>query len=164
MVLFPVVDIFSRIPAGLTTDQLMTAPLAGQVSVTLFVVSSEQIVWLGIEALSSTDGFTVMVNVSLSPVQLLVDGVTIISEEMGLFVVLLAVNEGIVFVPLVALSPIALFELVQLKVVLATVPAKVISPVMSSLQNSRSVVGVTTGFGFTVMVYVNESIQVVVPV
>jgi len=158
------VDIFSRIPVGLTTDQLMTAPLAGQVSVTLFVVSSEQIVWLGIEALSSTDGFTVMVNVSLSPVQLLVDGVTIISEEMGLFVVLLAVKEGRVPVPLVALSPIVLFELVQLKVVLATVPVKVIPPVTSSLQNSRSAVCVTTGLGFTVMVYVNESIQVVVPV
>ena len=58
-------------------------------------------------------GFTVIVYVELVPAQLLADGVIVMMPLMAVLPALVAVNTGIVFVP-VAVRPMAALLLLQL--------------------------------------------------
>jgi len=99
-------------------------------------------------------GFTVIVNVVAVPVQpLAVVGVTVIVAVIGAAVVLVAVKLGILPWPLAA-SPIAVLLFVQLNIVPATVPVKLIAAVAAPLQSVWFVTGPTVALGFTVIVNV----------
>jgi hypothetical protein len=81
-------------------------------------------------------GFTVIVKVTGVPGQLCVpasfNGVTVIVAVIGELVLLVAVNDGMLPVPLAA-NPIDVFELVQLKFVVF-VPVKVVIGVICPIQ------------------------------
>ena len=75
-------------------------------------MSPEQIVWFGIEKLTTGEGFTVMVKVWVAPGHPLAVGVTLMVAVIGLEPVFFGVNAGILPLPLVA-KPIVGLELVQ---------------------------------------------------
>lgn len=102
-------------------------------------------------------GFTVMVNVLLAPLQVIPPlvnvGVMVMVAVTGALVALMAVNDGIVLVPLAA-RPIDGLLLVQLYTVPATGPAMVTAVVAAPAHNVWLATVVTAGVGFTVMVNV----------
>jgi len=99
-------------------------------------------------------GFTVMVDVSAAPVQLLADGVTMRVAVTGAVPVLIAVNGAMLPLP-VAVSPIEVVLFVQSNDVPVTLPTKVIVLVDAPLHKVCGVVGFTVGVGFTVIVKLN---------
>ena len=98
-------------------------------------------------------GFTVMVYDAEVPVHPLAEGVTEIDATMGEVLVFVAVNAGILPVPLAA-NPIAGLELVHVKVAPGVVLVKVADGIIVPVQTFTLPGMVTTGVGFTVIVYV----------
>ena len=131
-------------------------PATGPLIVTAVVDAPLQTVWL---AIGVTDGvgFTVIVNVTDAPVQvvppLVYVGVTVIVAVTGAVVALVAVKLAILPVPDAA-RPIVVLLLVQLYIVPDTGPAKVTAAVGEPLHNTWLATGFTAGIGFTVMVNV----------
>jgi len=80
-------------------------------------------------------------------------GVTVIVAVIGLAVALVAVKAAILPVPDAA-RPIAVLLLVQLNVVPATAPAKVMAVVVAPLHSVWLATALTVGVGFTVIVNV----------
>lgn len=100
-----------------------------------------------------------MVNVSGSPTQPSKVGVTVKVAVKGLVPVLVAVKEGIGEpVPLAGVRPIASVVLVQLKEtpvpLFGVLAVKVICGIRSPLHTVMSLIGVTTGSGFTAILKV----------
>ena len=95
-------------------------------------------------------GLIVMVKVKGVGKHPVVEGVIVISPVIGLAVRFVAVNDGISPVPL-APSPIAVFVLVQLKIV-GTGPVTGITEVVEPLQKGVSAIGSTDGVGYDVIV------------
>ena len=93
-------------------------------------------------------GLTVIVKVAGGPVQLFKVGITVIVEVIGAFVLLRAVNEGILFIP-DETRPIAVFELVQVYVAPAGVLKKTPSGIVDPTQKVRFWGTVTIGNGET---------------
>ena len=117
---------------------------------------------------ANTSGLTVIVKVLSEPVQvteaLVKAGVTVIVAVIAAVVVLVAVNTGILPVPL-ATSPIVVLLFVQVYVVPVTVLAKLIAVVAVALQTTRFAGCVTFETGFTIMLYVKDApAQVAIPV
>ena len=102
-------------------------------------------------------GFTVIVNVVDAPVQLIPPlvnvGVTVMVAVTAVLPVLMAVNDGIVLVPL-APKPIDVLLLVQLYTVAATGPVIVTAAVACPAHTVWFAIVFTAGVGFTVMVNV----------
>jgi hypothetical protein len=98
-------------------------------------------------------GFTVIVKVIGVPLQPLAEGVTVIVATTGVEPVLVAVNDGILPVP-VAGRPMDGWLLVHVKVVPATGQLKVIGAVVAPLQYAALLTGFTIGVGLTVIVNV----------
>ena len=96
---------------------------------------------------------TVIVKVTGVPVQPLAVGVTVIVAVIGDEVALVAVNEAMLPAPLAA-KPIAGLLLVQLNVVPATAPVKVIAVVVAPAQSVWLATAFTVGVGLTVIVKV----------
>ena len=89
-------------------------------------------------------GFIVIVNVAGVPVQPFADGVTVIWAKIGATVLLVAVKEGMLPVPLAA-KPIKTLLLVQVNVVKGTGPDRGMAGVDMLLQNNRSETALTVG-------------------
>lgn len=96
-------------------------------------------------------GFTVIEYVLGVPVQPLAVGVTVMVEVTAAEPVLVAVNAGVLPVPLAA-SPIDVLELVHAKVAPATGLVKLLAATAVPLQTVLVVGTVTVGVGFTVTV------------
>ncbi len=111
--------------------QVKLVPLTDPVKFTTLVAVPLHKAWLAGIVISGV-GFTVMVKLCAIPVQPNTEGVTVIVAVMGILVVLIAVNAGIFPVPL-AVKPIEVLLLVQLKAVLVTVPVKFIVLVIAPL-------------------------------
>ncbi len=135
--------------------QLYVVPLTAPEKVTAAVVAPLHNVWSAAAATVGV-GFTVIVNVSATPEQLLADGVTMIVAVAAVVPVFVAVNAPMLPVP-DADSPIAVFEFVQLYVVPLTAPEKVTAAVVAPLQTVWSAAAATVGVGFTVMVNVSAA-------
>jgi hypothetical protein len=101
--------------------------------------------------LTVVDGFTVIVNLSGVPTQLLAVGVTVIVSTTGAVPGLVAVNDGIKSIPLVA-SPIVELLPVQVYVVPETGLEKLMIAVIAPLQYATFAIGLTVVVGFTVIV------------
>ena len=99
-------------------------------------------------------GFTVIVKVIGVPVQPAALGVTVMVATIGPMVVLVVTNGSISPVPLAA-RPMPVLLLVQLYVE-PGVPLKVIKAVVTPVQYTLLLTGVTTGIGLTVIVKVFE--------
>ena len=106
-------------------------------------------------------GFTVMVYVTGVPVQPDNVGVTVTVAVIGLEVLLVAVNEGTLVVPL-ALKPMAVLEFVHAMVAPAGVLVKVSAFTVVPAHTVTFAGAVITGFGFTTTVTVD--VQVAEPV
>ena len=104
--------------------------------------------WLG-TGFTSGVGFTVTVKVIVGPGQPNAAGVTTIVATTGAVPVLVAVNGGILPVPLAAI-PILGVVFVHVYVVGTTGPLKVKLPTAVKLQYAAFAIGVTPGVGFTV--------------
>ena len=102
-------------------------------------------------------GFTVMVNVVAVPVQLIPPlvnvGVTVMVAVTAVLPALIAINDGIVLVPLAA-SPMDGLLLVQLYTVPATGPVMVTAVVAVPEHTVWFAIVFTAGVGFTVIVNV----------
>ena len=102
-------------------------------------------------------GFTVMVNVLDAPLQVIPPlvnvGVIVIVAVTGVLPALMAVNDGIVLVPLAA-RPIDALLFVQLYTVPATVPVMFTNVVAAPAHKAWLATVVTDGVGFTVIVNV----------
>jgi hypothetical protein len=96
----------------------------------------------------------VIVYVAGGPVHGVIVGVTVIVPVMGEAVVLVPTNDGTFPAPPAA-RPIAVFEFVQLNVAPAGVLAKALAGIVAPAQTVMLGIGVTTGFGLTVIVYVS---------
>lgn len=94
-------------------------------------------------------GFTAMVKVDGVPVHPLAAGVTVMVAEIVEPVVLVAVKAGIFPVPL-ALKPIAVLLLVQVKVVPVTGPERVVTGTAVPLQWFCAARALTVGMGLIV--------------
>lgn len=108
-----------------------------------------------------------MVNVVDAPVQLIPPlvkvGVIVIVAVTGVEPVLMAINDGMVLVPL-APSPIDVLLLVQLYTVPATGPVMVTAVVAVPLHTTWLVIVFTAGVGFTVIVkLIGVPVQVTPP-
>ena len=101
-------------------------------------------------------GLTVIVNDSGIPLHRFANGVTSISEEIGNIPVFIPVKGEISPCPDDAVSPIVVFEFVQLNIVPLGLPANEISCVCSSWQITRLVKGFTSGSGVTKIVTESE--------
>ena len=111
--------------------------------------------------------FTVMVNVLGVPGQLMPPlvntGVTVMVAVTGVLPVLMAINDGMVLVPL-APNPMDGLLLIQLYVVGTTGPVMVTAAVAVPLHTVLLAMVFTAGVGFTVMVNViGVPVQVVPP-
>ena len=99
-------------------------------------------------------GLTVIVNVCAVPKQsspLKVNfGVTVMVLTIGFGVVLETVKDGILPTP-AALIVTAVFELIQSKTVLGTLPVKSMFPVEAPEQSTSDCIGFTVGIGLTVI-------------
>jgi hypothetical protein len=93
-------------------------------------------------------GLTVMVKVLGTPEQVLATGVIVIVAIKGVFPVFIAVNDGMEFVPEVAIPILVVLD-VQLYVVPETDPVKSICVLVSPAQRTTFGVVLTSGFGFT---------------
>ena len=112
-------------------------------------------------------GLTVMVKVIGVPVQLMPPlvnvGVTVMVAVTGVLPILMAINAGMVLVPL-APRPMDVLLFVQLYTVPATGPLMVIGVVAVPLHTVWLGMVFTAGVGFTVIVKViGEPVQVVPP-
>ncbi len=94
-------------------------------------------------------GFTVIVNDVLLPPHALALVVTVIVAVIGALVAFVATKLGILPVPLAA-RPIAVLLLVQVNVVVATLPVKFTALVELPAQSTWLPTASTVGFGFTV--------------
>lgn len=137
--------------AVLLLVQLKVVPVVAPENVIAVVVPPSQSAWLA-TAFTVGVGFTVIVKLVVVPAHpAAVVGVTVIVPLIAAAVVLVAVKAGMFPCPL-ATSPMAVFELVQLKIVPATVPENVIAVVVAPLQSVWFVTAFTVAFGFTVIV------------
>jgi hypothetical protein len=146
--------------------QLYTVPATLPVKLTAAVGLPLHSNWLA-GWLTLAVGFTVIVNVVDGPAQLMPPlvntGVTVIVAVTAVLPVLIAVNDGIVLVPL-APSPMDRLLLVQLYTVPATGPAIVTAVVFDPAHTVWLAIVVTDGVGFTVIVNViGVPVQVVAP-
>ena len=149
--IFPVPDA----PRPIAVFELVHANVVPGVKLVKFtaaVLAPAQSVWFATGATTGV-GFTVMVNVVGVPAQPLAVGVTVIVAVTGELVVFVAVKAAILPVPLAA-RPIDVLLFVQLNVVPATAPVKVIAVVVAPLHNVWLATAFTVGVGFTVMVNV----------
>lgn len=105
-------------------------------------------------------GFTVIVYVLVGPGQAPIVGVMVIVEVIGDDVALVAVKAGVLVAPL-APKPIAVLELVHVKVAPAGVLTKVLAGTAAPPQKVKLGSAVTVGTGFTVKVV--TAVQVVAP-
>ena len=96
-------------------------------------------------------GFTVIVKDDAVPGQLLTIGITLIVAEIGVFPVLMAVNDGIFPEPLDA-NPMFVLLLVQVNVPPAGIVVIDVAETVLVLQTVISAGTVTVGVGFTVIV------------
>lgn len=85
------------------------------------------------------------------PVQPFADGVIVMMAEIGIVIVFVAVNDGMLPVPLAA-SPIAVLLFVQVNVVPPTGPDKEVAATLAVLQYVWFATVVTVEVGFTVIV------------
>jgi hypothetical protein len=95
-----------------------------------------------------------MVKLTGAPVQPLAEGVTVIVAVTGVLVLLVAVKEAMLPLPLAA-SPMEGVLFAHAKVVPATSPVKVTNAVAAVLQTTWSTGASTVGVGFTVIVNVS---------
>lgn len=96
-------------------------------------------------------GFTIILNDTGVPKQVLENGVTVISEEIGTVELLLALNDVIFPLPLAA-RPIPILLLVQLNTVPAIgEPVKMIGSVFLNPQTTTSLIGSNLGMGSTMI-------------
>ena len=130
--------------------QLNAVPETVSLKLTEPVVVPLQTVWSG-GSLTVGVGFTVMVKDWGGPVHPLAEGVMVMIAMIGLLVELVAVNDGILPLPLAA-SPMAGLLFVQLNAVPETVSLKLTEPVVVPLQTVWSGGSLTVGVGFTVKV------------
>lgn len=94
------------------------------------------------------------------PVQPANVGVTVTVDVIGLEVLLVAVNEGIVAVAPLAPNPTAVLLFVQAIVAPAGVLVKVCAPTVAPAHTDMLAGAVITGFGFTVTVTVDVQVDV----
>jgi hypothetical protein len=139
----------------LSRVQLYVVPVTLPVSTIPVIAFAEQIVCAAGVATAFGVGFTVIVNVRGVPVHSVPPfrklGVTVIVAVTGAFVVLVAVNEAMLPLPL-APSPIEVLLLVQLYTVPVTAPLKATAVVAAPLQSVWFDTAFTVGVGFTVIV------------
>lgn len=96
-------------------------------------------------------GFTIILNDTGVPKQVLENGVTVIREEIGAVELLLALNDVIFPVP-VAVKPIPILLFVQLNTVPAMgEPVKIIGSVLLSPQTTTLLIGSSLGIGSTMI-------------
>ena len=139
--------------AVLELVQVNTVPAVAPEKVIAVVVPPSQSAWLAM-AFTVGVGFTVIVNVMPEPVQpLAVVGVTVIVAVIGAAVLFIAMKLGILPWPDAA-RPIEVLLLVQLNIVPATVPVKVIAAVADPLQSVWLATAATVAVGLTVIVNV----------
>lgn len=138
----------------LSLAQLKPVPLTAPVKLIALVVAPLHKIWLaGCTTLGV--GLTVMVKLCAAAVQLLAEGVTVIVAVTGALVVLIAIKDGILPVPL-ATRPIEVLSLAQLKFVPLTAPVKFIALVDEPLHKTWLAGSTTLGVGLTVMVKLCE--------
>jgi hypothetical protein len=129
--------------------QLKVEPLMVPVKFIAFVVAPLHKAWLaGCTTLGV--GLTVMVNVCGAPGQPAADGVTVIVAITAALVILIAVNVGMLPVP-VAAKPIDVLLFVQLKTVPETAPVKATMLVVAPLHKDWFAGCTTFGVGLTVI-------------
>ena len=96
-------------------------------------------------------GFTAIVKLACAPKHELADGVTVMTPFIGADVLLLAVNEEILPVPVVP-KPMVLLVLDQVKVVDVTLPLNAVAGTVAPLQYELLVMAFTFGIGLTAIV------------
>ena len=138
--------------AGIEFTHENAVPLTGPVKVTAAAVAPLQ---YEILEMGSTEGvgFTVIVNETGLPGQVLAVGVTVTVETTGEVPLLCPVKEAIVPVPLLP-SPIVVLLLLQEYAVPVTEPLKLIALTVLELHTSCPETGFTVGVGFTLIVNV----------
>ncbi len=107
---------------------------------------------VGIAETITGSGLTIIVYEEGVPAQPLKNGVTVISADSAVAPALTAVKLGTLPDPLVAGSPIASPELVQVKVVPEGVPTKLVAEIVAPPQTAKFAGTATTAVGLTVMV------------
>ena len=120
-------------------------PVTAPLKFTAVVVVPLHTVWL-LTLFTVGVGLTVMVNVSVAPVQPVAVGVTVMVAVAGAVPVLVAVNAPILPVPLAA-RPMDVVLFVQLKVVPTTEPLKLTAEVVAPLQSVWLETAFTSGVG-----------------
>ena len=113
-----------------------------------FVVLFAQTLW-ELTALMVGIGFTIILKTNADPTQVLAVGVTLIKAVSETRDVLTAVKDAIFPLPL-APNPIAVMELVHVKVVPLTLLLKVMALLMLLLHNEILLMAVTAGVGANV--------------
>ena len=142
-------------------DKAPVGPVVGLVKLITAVGDPLHNTWLA-TGLTTGIGFTVIVNVIGVPVQPPAPGVTVIVATIGPLVALVVTNGCISPVPDAA-RPMAVLLFVQLYVE-PGVPLNVITGVVTPVQYTLLLTGVTIGIGLTVIVKVLEGpVQPVVP-
>jgi hypothetical protein len=142
------------IPAGWVLVHVMIAPGVGELIFIGAEVAPEQIVCAGSENCKVGAGFTVIVNVFATPLQLLYLGLTVMVATTGLEEAFVAVKVGILPVP-DGPNPILVFVLLQVNPVPTTLPLKLIGPTVTPLHTVLFGIESTVDVGSTVIV--NES-------
>ena len=150
------VPLAARPIAVLLFVQLNVVPATAPAKVIAVVVAPLHSVWLA-TAFTVGVGLTVIVNVIGAPVQVTPPfvnvGVTVIVATCGVVPGFVAVKLAMLPVPLAA-RPMLVLLFVQLNVVPATAPAKVIAVVVAPLQSVWFATAFTVGVGLTVIVNV----------
>ena len=130
--------------------------------VTAAVLAPAHTLWLAI-AFTDGVGFTVIVKLTGPPPQPDAVGVTVMVAVIGALVVLVAVNDGILPVPLAA-SPMAVLLLVQLYTDPGGRPLNTTAVVVAPLHSNWLAGWFTVAVGFTVIVKViGVPVQVIPP-
>jgi len=138
---------------GVSFVQSNVVPSTVSTNVTAVVEAPLHNIW-GFTDATVGVGFTMMLNVSGEPVQVLAEGVTVTVAVITVAPALMAVNAAMFPVPVPA-NPMEGVALVQSKVVLATVSTKVTATVEAPLQSVCGFTASTVGVGLTVMVNVS---------
>lgn len=116
--------------------QLKLVPLTAPVKLITLVAEPLHKIWFAGRTTSGV-GFTVIIKFCGVPGQSIDDGVTVMVAVMGALVVLIAVNDGILPLPLAA-KPIEVLLFTQLKLVAPNVPVKFIALVVAPLHTAMS--------------------------
>ena len=151
--MLPEPDAARPIP-GVVFVQLNVVPSTAPVKFTAAVGEPLHKVWLE-GATTVGVGFTVIVKLCEGPVQVLVDGVTVMVAVTAAVPRLIAVNEAMFPEPEAA-RPMPGVVFVQLNVVAGTLPLKVTAVVGAPLHNVWLEGAVTLGVGFTVILKLCE--------